>query len=165
MATTNPQLYFDLGENPWTPKQKKIFNTLYILLLLTIPFSIYWKYNTYYELFDFLTPLLYLIISILTVYNFNRGRVAPPGHYFVDLSGGTIKFKSFGDEDVEFFALTDIDYICQEGSKIGFKPKNNQWYYIKAGKKSEEIFTQLQNLIEDLEPKPQIVNLDKNNPI
>lgn len=161
MEPTNPQLYFDLGENPWSPKQKKIFNLLYILLLLTIPFSIYWKYNTYYELFDFLTPFLYVIISILTAYNFSRARVAPPGHYFVDLSDGMLKFRSFGDEKVKFFALTDIDYICQEGSKIGFKPRKNQWYYIKAGIKAEAVFTQLQNLIENLNPKPQIVSLNK----
>lgn len=161
MEPTNPQLYFDLGGNPWAPKQKKAFNLLYVLLLLAIPLSIFGKYSTYHQLLDVFPFLLYLSISILTAYNFSRVRIAPPGHYFVDLNDGTIKFKSFGDEKVESFALTDLEYLYKEGRKIAIKPSNSDWYYIQAGTKADAVFEQLQNLVEDLNPKPQIVNLNK----
>lgn len=161
MEPTNPQLYFDLGGNPWTSKQKKAFNLLYVLLLLAIPVSIFGKYNTYHKLLDVFPFLLYLSLSILTAYNFSRGRIAPPGYYFVDLNDGTLKFKSFGDEKVESFALDALEYMYKEGRKIAIKPFNNNWHYIQAGPKVDAVFAQLQNLVKDLEHKPQIVNPNK----
>lgn len=161
MEATNPQLYFDLGENPWTPKQKKIFTILLVLCLLAILWGAYRKYPNFDELFDVLYPILYMLFIILQIYQINRGRVAPLGHYFVDLNEGLLKFRGLTDRKVESFALTDIDYIFKEGRKIAFKPSNGHWNYIQAGIKAEAVFTQLQTLIEDLNPKPQIVSLNK----
>lgn len=161
MEPTTAPLYFDLGENPWTPKQKKIFTTLFALCFLAILWGVYRKYPNYDKLSDAFYPILYTLFIVLNIYRINRGRMAPLGHYFVDLNEGLLKFRGLTDRKIESFALEDIDYIFKEGRKIGFKPSNSAWHYIQAGAKAEAIFAQLQNLVEDLNPKPQIVNLNK----
>jgi hypothetical protein len=153
----NTQFYFDLGENPWTPTQKKIFNALYALLLLAILFNAYRKFQAHGNLDKQIYSLLFFLNTILLIYNVNRKRIAPIGHYFVDLGEGMLKYRGLGDTKIESFALKDIDYIYKDGRKIGFKPSNSHWNYIKVGSNVDAIYTQLENLTEQPEPKSEIV--------
>lgn len=159
MQPTNQQLYFDLGENPWTPTQKKVFNTLYALLLLAILFNAYRKFQAHGDLDKQIYSLLFFLGTILTIYNVNRKRIAPIGHYFVDLGEGMLKYRGLGDVKIESFSLKDIDYIYKDGRKIGFKPSNSHWNYIKVGSKVDVIYAQLENLTEQPEPKSEIPGL------
>lgn len=156
-----PQLYFDLGENPWTPTQKKVFNVLYTLSLLAILFSAYRKPQDFRSLSEVTYALFFFLNTILFLYNVNRKRIAPIGHYFVDLGEGMLRYRGLGDVKIESVALKDIDYIYKDGRKIGFKPSNSHWNYIKVGSKVDAIYTQLENLTEQPEAESEIVGLKK----
>lgn len=157
MKPTNQQLYFDLGENSWTPTQKKVFNAFYALLLLSILFNAYRKFQAHGDLDKQIYSVLFFLGTILTIYHVNRKRIAPFGHYFVDLGEGMLKYRGLGDIKIESFALKDIEYIYKDGLKIAFKPSNSHWNYIKVGSKVDAIYTQLENLTKQPEPKPEIV--------
>ena len=75
----------------------------------------------------------------------------------MDLSEGMLKYRGLGDVKIESYALKDIDYIYKDGRKIGFKPSNKDWNYIKIGSKVDVVYTQLENLTGQPEPKSEIV--------
>ncbi len=153
----NTQLYFDLGENPWTPTQKKVFNFIFAILLLVMIVEAFRRYYAHGDFSHDIPLSLFFLNTILLIYNVNRKRIAPIGHYFVDLGDGMLKYRGLGDVKIESFALKDIDYIYKDGRKIGFKPSNKDWNYIKVGSKVDAIYTQLENLTEQPEPKSKIV--------
>lgn len=161
MEATNSQPYFDLGENPWTPTQKKIFNILCALLMMALLFGAYRKFQAYGDFSKQIYSLLFLLNTILLIYNVNRKRIAPIGHYFVDLGEGMLKYRGLSDVKIESFALKDIDYIYKDGKKIGFKPSNKDWNYIKVGSKIDVIYAQLEKLTGQIESKSEIVSFEK----
>lgn len=72
-----------------------------------------------------------------------------------------LRYRGLGDVKIESVALNDIDYIYKDGRKIGFKPSNSHWNYIKVGSKVDAIYTQLENLTEQPEAESEIVGLKK----
>lgn len=146
LSKTGHPNYFDLGGNLWSKTQRQVLNVVSILFLL---FAIIEGVRRYY-LFDSFSNHFSLFCLLLTsaaiLYGANRPRSYPLGYRFVKFDGSNLEYRGLEDWKVQSFPLKDIEFIQREGQKIGFKPFNDKWHYIKVDFQVEEIFAQLENL-------------------
>jgi hypothetical protein len=153
MQEKQTEIYFDLGEKPYSSKQRRMITVFCLawggLSLLAAIMAI-WQSRPFF--FDVLNPSLFVIISLRLAWEEWKERLHPHGQYYVRINNQQIEFRGIGQKKVETLELSDIKKIERRWATIQIKVEGRTWINLNVFYKNRAriIFEQLQFKIPQL---------------
>lgn len=148
MNTVNEKTldYQDLGENPYTPRERKLYFWGGVLLpALSILALIKALLKGEALFFEILNPVLFTIVGILTIIDSKKKRLHAPDQYFVRLSGEGIEFRSPAQKKPVKLLFQQIKEVKRYWNKVAIKVPGSPQYeiYTFSSKQAKALFAKI----------------------
>lgn len=148
MNTVNEKtLYYqDLGENPYTPQQRKLYfwGGLIVAGFCILAFIMAIRKGDAL-FFEVLNPLLFVIISLWLSIESRKTRLYAPDQYFVRLSGEGIEFRSPAQKKPVKLLFQQIKEVKRHWNKVAIKVPGSPQYeiYTFSSKQAKALFAKI----------------------